>query len=592
MKSYRQFILSVLLAGVFAITATAQVDKNVQKAFEEKEQNPSIFLDAKNVAVNLNLPLKIVLEDNSFLEVMRFFHGDIQYCLIKNFAHPLEGAELLTYSEVATRFDLSKAYLFYENDFKVKEPSNNYPNGRTPSKLFLVPDWTADRVMAFDIQTGNVVNENFIPTNNPNLQSPKEARYNPGGFISVSDQISDLVQKYDTSGNYVAVLAPVGGVNPTLLDNMRGHNYRPGNGNLVVAVGSGGNQNAIAEFDLSGNYIGNFISVGAGGLNSPFCITFRQNDVLVSGSTSDAVHRYDLNGNYLSDFAVSIQFPQQVVVLPNGNIGVAVFSVPSGLAIYSPSGTQLSFWTQVTGNRGVARLGNGNYLTTNGAGIHELDTLGNLVRTISTGTNMQYINYVDFGEIIPVELSSFTANFMNEFVRLNWNTSSEKNNSGFEIERASASGTYEKIGFVAGRGTTTEPTNYSFDDFTINNSFNGAVKYHLKQIDLDGKYSYSREIEIDINSFPKEFSLRQNYPNPFNPTTNIGFELPQTENVTLKIFDVLGNEVAILINNELLGAGTHNYQLSTINYQLISGVYFYQLNAGSFSSTKKLILTK
>jgi hypothetical protein len=95
---------------------------------------------------------------------------------------------------------------------------------------------------------------------------------------------------------------------------------------------------------------------------------------------------------------------------------------------------------------------------------------------------------------------------------------------------------------------------------------------------------------------PDEFKLSQNYPNPFNPSTTISYHLPAGRqgyqcNVTLKLFDVLGKEVAILVN-EQQNPGIHHYTLSIINYKLSSGVYFYQLTAGNFVSTKKLILIK
>lgn len=603
MKQIRQSIAVIILFFTLTTTSISQIDKVVQQAFEEKELNPSLFFDAKQSAIGLKIPIKIIFEDQTFLEVMRLKNGEVQYCLIKNFAHPLEGAELLTFAQVSTRFDLGKAILIYSVDSTPKEPTNNYPNGRTPEKLFLVPDWTSDRVMAFDYQTGNILNENFIPTNNPNLQSPKEARLSLAGFISVSDQISDLVQKYDTSGAYLGIYAPAGGPNPAYLDNIRGHNYRPNNGNLIVAVASSTNANAVAEFDVTGAYLSNFIAVGAGGLNSPFGIEFRANDVLVTGSSSDAVHRYDLNGNYLDNFASSIQFPQQVVELPNGNVMVAVFSVPSGFAIYSPTGVQLSFWTQVTGNRGVARLGNGNYLTTNGGGIHELDTLGNLVRTINAGTNMQYINLIDFSEVIPVELSSFTAKIINDVVELNWTTSSEKNNSGFEIQRATANNSWERIAFITGNGTSTEINKYSFNDNLndLRSSYgneNVRIKYRLKQVDYDGSFNYSKEVEVDLSPIPSEFALNQNYPNPFNPSTVISYELSSESYVTLKVFDLLGREVATLINNEFKTAGKHevefniNNKAAAINQQISSGIFFYSLTAGNFSATKKLLLMK
>jgi hypothetical protein len=202
--------------------------------------------------------------------------------------------------------------------------------------------------------------------------------------------------------------------------------------------------------------------------------------------------------------------------------------------------------------------------------------------------------------IVSVELVSFTAEFMNDKVKLNWTTGTETNNSGFEIERRAPSKSppkretfeeWEKIGFVSGFGTTTEPKSYSFTD---DNVTTGKYKYRLKQVDYDGTFEYSNEVEIEVNLLPKEFILYQNYPNPFNPITVIKYEIPgQARNdnalVTLKVYDLLGREVATLINEEK-PAG--RYEVIFDASSLASGVYFYRLEAGSFSSAKKMLLIK
>ncbi len=188
---------------------------------------------------------------------------------------------------------------------------------------------------------------------------------------------------------------------------------------------------------------------------------------------------------------------------------------------------------------------------------------------------------------IPVELVSFNAVALEGGVKLIWKTATELNNHGFEIERRSYASVWNTIGFVKGSGTSTTRSEYSFLDNQINS---GKYFYRLKQIDLDGEFSYSNEIEIDIS--PKNFSLEQNYPNPFNPSTVISYQLSASGNVVLKIFNVLGNEVATLINNEWKEAGYYNYPLSIINYQLPSGIYFYRLQAGEFVQTKKMTVLK
>lgn len=193
------------------------------------------------------------------------------------------------------------------------------------------------------------------------------------------------------------------------------------------------------------------------------------------------------------------------------------------------------------------------------------------------------------GPYIPVELVSFNANVVDNAVRLNWTTATELNNRGFEIQRKS-DGEFMAVGFVNGQGTTTETQNYSYTDKNVGV---GSYSYRLKQVDYDGKFEYSDVIEVDVTA-PAEYSLTQNYPNPFNPATTISFSLKADANVTLKVFNVLGQEVATLINNTL-SAGTHNVDFSAAG--LNSGVYIYNLVAdgvdgSSFNATRKMILNK
>jgi len=188
--------------------------------------------------------------------------------------------------------------------------------------------------------------------------------------------------------------------------------------------------------------------------------------------------------------------------------------------------------------------------------------------------------------IIPVELSSFTANVNNDGnVILNWNTATELNNQMFEIERKSIDGQYATIGFVNGYGTTTEPQEYSFFDNTVGT---GTYFYRLKQIDFGGQYEYSDEIEVEVNG-PLAFALEQNYPNPFNPSTNIKYSVPENGFVKLSIYNLVGEEVSVLVNQEV-DAGFYEVSFNAAN--LPSGAYFYRLQASSFVETKKMVLMK
>jgi DNA-binding beta-propeller fold protein YncE len=186
--------------------------------------------------------------------------------------------------------------------------------------------------------------------------------------------------------------------------------------------------------------------------------------------------------------------------------------------------------------------------------------------------------------VLPVELTAFTATPFTNGVLLAWQTATEKNNAGFDVERSSDNAAFSKIGFVKGNGTTTQSHSYSFTD----NAASGKAFYRLKQTDYDGKFEYSKTVEVGAGT-PKTFTLSQNYPNPFNPTTVIGYQLAVSSVVTLKVYDVLGREVATLVN-ERKAAGTYTASFNAAKYS--SGVYFYKLQAGDFVQTKKMLLVK
>jgi hypothetical protein len=191
--------------------------------------------------------------------------------------------------------------------------------------------------------------------------------------------------------------------------------------------------------------------------------------------------------------------------------------------------------------------------------------------------------------IIPVEFISFTAATSTNSILLNWKTATETNNMGFQIERRKTKDDkleeWNLIGFVNGNGTTTVTQTYSFND---ENLPSGKYQYRLKQIDFNGMFEYSNVVEVELIS-PTEFSLSQNYPNPFNPTTTISYELPFTSKVMLKVYNLLGKEVATLVNGTK-EAGSHTEQFNASH--LASGVYFFKLTANQFSSVRKMLMMK
>jgi photosystem II stability/assembly factor-like uncharacterized protein len=208
----------------------------------------------------------------------------------------------------------------------------------------------------------------------------------------------------------------------------------------------------------------------------------------------------------------------------------------------------------------------------------------------AVGSNGIILKTIDGG--VPVELTSFSATVNKNDVMLNWVTATELNNRGFEIEKL-YNNRWVVIGFVEGNGTTTEPRSYSFTDKNLER---GIYKYRLKQTDFDGTFDYSDIAEAEVMS-PGKFMLSQNYPNPFNPVTKIKYSISSVaaslmKPVQLKIFDVLGNEIATLVNEESTAGGAGEYEVEFDASLLPSGVYFYRLRAGFFVETKKMILLR
>lgn len=197
--------------------------------------------------------------------------------------------------------------------------------------------------------------------------------------------------------------------------------------------------------------------------------------------------------------------------------------------------------------------------------------------------------------VIPVELISFTSSIVKDEVVLSWETASETNNNGFEIERKTGED-WTKIGFVPGAGTTTEVMKYSYKDAP--KGLSGVISYRLKQVDYDGSFTLSKAINVDVSAFtPSTYSISQNYPNPFNPSTLIKFALPFESNVKVTIYNINGEMVKELVNGAKT-AGNHEVSFNTEGLNLSSGVYFYSIKASSVSSkqtfqqTKKMVLLK
>lgn len=206
---------------------------------------------------------------------------------------------------------------------------------------------------------------------------------------------------------------------------------------------------------------------------------------------------------------------------------------------------------------------------------------------------------------LPTELSLFQATIIANKIYLAWQTSTEVNNFGFEVQRSTVSSqlsanseadsrttesirddSWSKIGFVQGCGNSNSPKDYTFVDEKLAGP--GVYFYRLKQIDNDGKFEYSKIVSVNFNR-PMEFQLEQNFPNPFNPVTSIRFTLPEGGSVLMKIYDALGREVKTILN-EFMPAGVHSINISVGN--LCSGIYYYEITAGRHNAIRKMIILK
>ncbi|MFA6468898.1 MAG: T9SS type A sorting domain-containing protein [Bacteroidota bacterium] len=203
----------------------------------------------------------------------------------------------------------------------------------------------------------------------------------------------------------------------------------------------------------------------------------------------------------------------------------------------------------------------------------------------SDNPNNLYFNNLEIRNTdpLPVELTSFTAIAKGNGVELAWKTATEVNNHGFDVERMELN-QWKKIAFVEGNGTTNAPKSYSYTDATAS----GTISYRLKQIDRDGQFSYSNVVEVTASA-PAQYALLQNHPNPFNPTTNIQYSVAASGFVSLKVYDMLGKEVATLVN-AVQNAGPHVVPFAASQFP--SGIYFYTLKTNNFTSTRKMLLVK
>jgi hypothetical protein len=234
--------------------------------------------------------------------------------------------------------------------------------------------------------------------------------------------------------------------------------------------------------------------------------------------------------------------------------------------------------------------GGGAWVNLGGAGT--ANTTGTITSTealtdYSTNTVYTLAQNTIGTNALPVEITSFKTITNGKNIELLWNTATELNNMGFEIERRHGSVAWTNVGFVEGNGTSNVPHSYSFVDKV---TAPAKYQYRLKQIDRNGQFEYSPTIEASPAFMAEDYSLSQNYPNPFNPATTFSFAMKHAELTTVKVYNLVGQEVAILFN--AVAQPDQLYSLTFEAKNLPSGIYFYALRSSSRNEVKKMSLIK
>jgi len=286
----------------------------------------------------------------------------------------------------------------------------------------------------------------------------------------------------------------------------------------------------------------------------------------------------------ICDNETSSDYDDQIIVRYPGENRI---SVELGLTSAIAEGTEIP--------EEFVFLGTLRFEITSPIGLHNVswDSVYTLIIDESGNNLTDNITLINPAEgLLPVELLSFTGSYLNNEVILNWITSKEINNYGFEIQRSLwESGNINnynwiKSGFVEGIGNTNYNSNYTFKERNLQS---GKYKYRLKQIDYNGNYEYFMLADVIHIGTPGNFTLYQNYPNPFNPETKIRFEVPVYSKVKITLYDLNGREVLKLME-DVFNPGSYEIKLNANS--LSSGTYFYKFESGNFIQTRKLVVLK
>jgi hypothetical protein len=309
--------------------------------------------------------------------------------------------------------------------------------------------------------------------------------------------------------------------------------------------------------------------------------------VVVDAATSGSPDTLRTTTRLVFNSVPKVSTSAAVTVIPRGGSATATVTA-SGFA----AGATVTFTTSTAGSATIAESTSGNVLTLTASG----SGAATVTVTASDGTTTTDAVTVQFDEQVPVELASFAGEAGKDNVVLNWATASQTNNAGFRVLRSTDQENYEVVSdLISGAGTTDVLMPYSFTD--INVPASEQVFYVLEQIDLDGTIHRSNPIEVVLGArflnLPSEFASAV-YPNPFNPATTISYDLPVEGDVSIVIYDAIGQEIRQLVNNGHT-AGRYSVQWDAkdeLGRNVGSGVYIAKIKAGTFSATQKMLLLK
>jgi hypothetical protein len=385
-----------------------------------------------------------------------------------------------------------------------------------------------------------------------------------GNIYITGSSFGGFLAKYNSNGNLIWIKQPGYVIGYSVSVDTIGNSYTAGYFQGTVLFGSiqlishASSDIFIVKYDSSGNCLWAKQAGGISGNNSYSIATDINGNSFITGTYTGAAI---FDTNKLTGY---------------GNTDIFI-------AKYDPNGNCL--WAKQAGSKymdqgwGISAGAYGGVFVTGFCGWGSV--FGSILLNSNTGAFVSKITDVP----LPVELSSFNYQLLGNSVNLDWITQTETNNKCFEIERKNQSTSWIKIGEVKGSGTSNYPKQYSFVDKSISN---GRYTYRLKQIDYNGQFKYSNELEVNF-IIPDKYSLEQNYPNPFNPSSTINYSLAKDGNVKLVVYNSLGSKVTTIVN-EFKQAGNYSVQFNGGN--LPSGIYFYRLEAGQFTQVRKMMLLK